>query len=106
MTDDPIHLLATRRSVKPDKLVEPAPSAGELEQILTIAARVPDHKKLTPWRFIVFEGAAREKFGATFGCIPGDPGVSRWRSIYLVIKRGLTRFAYLIPEKVFGRRPR
>ncbi len=64
MTDDLIHLLATRRSVKPDKLVEPAPSAGELEQILTIAARVPDHKKLTPWRFIVFEGAAREKFGA------------------------------------------
>ncbi len=64
MTDDLIHLLATRRSVKPDKLIEPAPSTGQLEQILTIAARVPDHKKLTPWRFIVFKGAARERFGA------------------------------------------
>ena len=63
MTNDLMHLLAVRRSVKPDKLIEPAPSTTELEQILTIAARVPDHKKLTPWRFIVFEGAAREKFG-------------------------------------------
>lgn len=56
-------MLATRRSVKPDKLVEPAPSAAELEQILSIASRVPDHKKLTPWRFIVFEGAARARMG-------------------------------------------
>jgi nitroreductase len=55
--------LATRRSVKPDKLGAPGPSATELEQILTIAARVPDHKKLAPWRFIVFEGEARARFG-------------------------------------------
>lgn len=56
-------LLSTRRSVKPDHLAEPGPSAAELEQILTIAARVPDHKKLAPWRFIVFEGGARARFG-------------------------------------------
>ena len=31
--------------------------------MLTIAARVPDHGKLAPWRFIVFEGAARERAG-------------------------------------------
>ena len=31
----------------------------QLETILTAAARVPDHKKLEPWRFIVFEGEAR-----------------------------------------------
>src|SRR5436309_13648798 len=37
----------------------PGPSAGELETILTIGARVPDHGKLAPWRFIVFEGEAR-----------------------------------------------
>ncbi len=55
--------LATRRSVKPDKLVAPGPSGAELEQILTIAARVPDHKKLAPWRFIVFEGDERARFG-------------------------------------------
>ncbi len=61
-----LDLLATRRSVKPDRLAEPGPSAAELEQILTIAARVPDHKKLVPWRFIVFEGEARFKAGEIF----------------------------------------
>jgi nitroreductase len=64
MTDNAtIALLKTRRSVKPDLLAAPAPSAGELETILTIASRVPDHKKLAPWRFVIIEGAAREKLG-------------------------------------------
>jgi nitroreductase len=58
-----LDLLARRRSVKPDKLVEPGPDAGQLDRILTIAARVPDHKKLAPWRFIVFAGDARAAFG-------------------------------------------
>ncbi len=61
-----IEALSTRRSVKPDKLVAPAPSADELNTILTIAARVPDHKKLVPWRFMVFEGEARAAAGAIF----------------------------------------
>jgi len=62
--DNPVlELLSTRRSVKPDKLATPGPSPAELETILTIAARVPDHKKLTPWRFIVFEGDARARIG-------------------------------------------
>lgn len=55
--------LAKRRSVKADRLTEPAPSDSELQQILTIAARVPDHKKLVPWRFIVIKGAARGQLG-------------------------------------------
>jgi nitroreductase len=58
-----IALLKTRRSVKPDLLVDPAPSAEDLETILTIASRVPDHKKLAPWRFVVIVGEAREKLG-------------------------------------------
>ncbi len=58
-----IDLLTTRRSVKPDLLVAPAPSAEELATILTIAARVPDHKKLAPWRFVIIEGEARAKLG-------------------------------------------
>jgi len=58
-----IALLKSRRSVKPDLLVEPAPSADELQTILSIAARVPDHKKLVPWRFVVIAGAARERLG-------------------------------------------
>ena len=63
MSSEILALLSTRRSVKPDKLTTPAPSAAELEQILTIAARVPDHKKLAPWRFIVIEGEARDRLG-------------------------------------------
>jgi nitroreductase len=56
---DAIELLTTRRSVKPSELVGPAPSAAEVETLLTIASRVPDHGKLVPWRFIVFDGEAR-----------------------------------------------
>ena len=41
----------------------PRPLAAELDTILTIGARVPDHGKLTPWRFIVFEGEARARAG-------------------------------------------
>jgi nitroreductase len=58
-----IDLLKTRRSVKPFDLAGPGPSASEVDTILTIASRVPDHGKLTPWRFIVFEGEARHKAG-------------------------------------------
>ncbi len=42
------------------------PTADELNQILSIAARVPDHKKLNPWRFIVFSGKARADAGDLF----------------------------------------
>lgn len=58
--------LASRRSVKPDKLAAPAPTADELARILTAGARVPDHKKLFPWRFIIFEGDARARIGDVF----------------------------------------
>ena len=49
----PLSLLATRRSGKPRDLVAPGPDAGQLDRILTIAARTPDHGKLAPWRFVV-----------------------------------------------------
>jgi nitroreductase len=58
-----LELLLKRRSVKPIMMTEPGPSPAELEAILTAAARVPDHKKLAPWRFILFEGEARADFG-------------------------------------------
>ena len=47
-----LSLLETRRSGKPRELVGPGPTAEEMERILTIAARVPDHGKLAPWRFV------------------------------------------------------
>jgi nitroreductase len=56
---DALDLLKTRRSIKPMDLAGPGPSAAELETLLTVASRVPDHGKLAPWRFVVFEGEAR-----------------------------------------------
>ena len=60
---DAIDLLKTRRSVKPREMTGPGPSPADLETILTIGARVPDHGKLAPWRFIIFEGEARHRAG-------------------------------------------
>jgi nitroreductase len=48
-----LSLLETRRSGKPRDLVAPGPSGGELEHILTIAMRTPDHGKIAPWRFVI-----------------------------------------------------
>jgi nitroreductase len=56
---DALELLKTRRSIKPIELAGPPPTAAEIETLLTVASRVPDHGKLTPWRFIIFEGDAR-----------------------------------------------
>jgi len=61
---DALDLLKTRRSVKPIELNGPGPTAAELDNLLTVASRVPDHGKLTPWRFIVFDGDSRLKAGA------------------------------------------
>jgi len=52
-TSSALSLLQTRRSGKPRDLVAPGPSDEELRQILSIAARAPDHGKLAPWRFVV-----------------------------------------------------
>ena len=61
--DDLVDYLLRRRSAKADNLVEPGPSADEIETILTAATRVPDHGKMCPWYFLVFEGDARAEFG-------------------------------------------
>lgn len=63
MTNPTLELLLKRRSAKAALLTAPGPTPAELDTILTCAARVPDHKKLVPWRFIVFEGEARARFG-------------------------------------------
>jgi nitroreductase len=52
-------LLERRRSVDPDFLVAPGPDADQTARLLRIAARVPDHGALEPWRFVMLAGAAR-----------------------------------------------
>jgi DNA mismatch endonuclease Vsr len=56
-----LDFLLTRRS-RPAKTLGPeGPDAPTLRRLLTAAARVPDHGKLEPWRFLVIEGAARAR---------------------------------------------
>lgn len=60
---DALSLLETRRSASAKAMTGPGPSGEQLDRLLTIAGRVPDHGKLTPWRFVVFEGDASERAG-------------------------------------------
>lgn len=55
--------MQSRRSIPAAQLGPPGPSRAEIESMLAIAARVPDHGKLAPWRFIVYAGAVRERLG-------------------------------------------
>ena len=55
-------LLETRRSGRPRDMVGPGPSAQEMETILTVAARTPDHGKLFPWRFVTVNDDQRSAF--------------------------------------------
>ncbi len=54
-TSSPLALLRTRRSAKPRNMIAPGPDAAQLDAMLAIAMRVPDHGKLAPWRFVVVE---------------------------------------------------
>jgi nitroreductase len=59
-----LSLLQTRRSAKPRELVGSGPSPDEMQTILEIAARTPDHGKLFPWRFVIVADEQRDAFGA------------------------------------------
>lgn len=55
--------LQVRRSTPAIQLAEPGPEKAEIEDILRLAVRVPDHGKLAPWRFIVYRGEERTRLG-------------------------------------------
>lgn len=62
-SQDVLSFLENRRSTLVKLMQGPGPDAQQLERILQLAARVPDHRKLSPWRFLVFEGQARLDIG-------------------------------------------
>ena len=62
-------LLALRKSANKLVLCDPGPTESEIDELLIVAARVPDHRKLGPWRFVVLEGDARKTFGVSLGQI-------------------------------------
>lgn len=67
-----LDLLLSRRSGSAKTMTGPGPSPDELRTILTAGARVPDHKKLFPWRFILFEGDGRKRMGELLAKIAAE----------------------------------
>ncbi len=63
VADDPLEFLNRRRSVPSRLLADPAPQPEQLQRWLAAAVRVPDHGKLTPWRFLLLRGDARLALG-------------------------------------------
>ncbi|VAW01690.1 hypothetical protein MNBD_ALPHA08-1108 [hydrothermal vent metagenome] len=70
----PLRLLQTRRSALAKFMREPGPTGAQVDQLLEMAVRVPDHGKMAPWRFIVFSGTARAKMG--------DVLAGRWQQLH------------------------
>lgn len=62
-----LHFLRNRRSFPPKILTGPAPDRHEMLNLLTLAARAPDHGKLEPWRFVVLERAALDRLAPVLG---------------------------------------
>lgn len=66
-SEETLRLLSLRRSTNAAMLGEPGPDGRQLDDLLRIAARVPDHRRVVPYRFIVIEGEARRGFGDVLG---------------------------------------
>lgn len=58
-----LEALALRRSTPAAQMIAPGPSKDELAALVRLAMRVPDHRRVFPWRFIAFTGSARAAFG-------------------------------------------
>ena len=63
MSSSIIEFLLNRKSAPIQELSEPAPSGSEIETLIRVASRVPDHGRLAPWRFIIYRGVARDRVG-------------------------------------------
>ena len=58
----PAELLLSRRSTAPDSLIAPGPSRAEIDQLVSIALRVPDHGRIGPWRLVLIAGEAKTRW--------------------------------------------
>ena len=62
-SEEVLRFMSMRRSALARGLAAPGPTSEEKDLLLRLAARAPDHRKLFPWRFLLFEGEARPRFG-------------------------------------------
>lgn len=65
-------LMARRRSTKVIHLAEPGPDPAQLNALIALATRVPDHGKLGPWRFVIIEGEGRARAGEKLAATRDD----------------------------------
>ena len=80
-----LDVLLSRRSCAARAMTEPGPSKSQLADILRAGARVPDHGKLCPWRFILFEKDGRDRFADILVNVLSQEGthptqIEEWRS--------------------------
>lgn len=74
--------LAVRRSAPAQSLTGPGPTRAEVERILHLGARTPDHGKLFPWRFLVMGPTSREAFAeALLPLADRQPGPDKARKV-------------------------
>jgi nitroreductase len=73
-TPEVLQFLAARRSVSAVTLAAPGPSAEDLDVLLRLATRVPDHGKLSPWRFILLAGADKARFAERLDALAAARG--------------------------------
>ncbi|MEL6257426.1 MAG: nitroreductase [Pseudomonadota bacterium] len=64
--------LASRRSAGKNLLGTPGPSPEQIDEILQVSMRAPDHRRVEPWRFLVFEGQARLDYGALLAALKAE----------------------------------
>ncbi|MBT8473420.1 MAG: nitroreductase [Marinicaulis sp.] len=77
-SEELLQVLRRRRSTTVKTMTGPGPSKSEIADMLEIAARVPDHRCVAPFRFIVFEDEARERIGDLLATVhaANQPGAS------------------------------
>ena len=73
-SDEVLARLAVRRSASAQLLAAPGPSEAEIEQILSLGARTPDHGKLFPWRFVVLGPQSRAELSEALAALAETQG--------------------------------
>lgn len=68
-SNEVLRFLARRRSASAMTLTAPGPNDQDLSDLLRLAARVPDHGKLAPWRFVILRGEAKDAFAVQISAL-------------------------------------
>lgn len=84
LNSDVTAFLENRRSNLAKVMTAPGPDEAVIQNLLTIAARVPDHRKLAPWRFVIFQGKSRTDFGQHIAAafMKNNPDMPQDRAIF------------------------